>query len=261
MKRAFHDLSVLFDDDGKAYVFWGYRDIHLAQLNDQFTDIIPGTEIIVIPKELGVGEGSHIYKLNGEYILTTAWWQGAMRMPTARAVKITGPWEVNQNVSNGEDFGLELGYRLAPEPHDRTTPPPYPISKPDPTAVARDAIHQGGIIQTGTGEWWGFSMMDVNSIGRLLTLSPITWKGGWPYFGLPGNLGRTPRTWVKPNVGVNVPVHAPYKRGDSFSSPTLQPIWQWNHVRWILHGLLQNARVFYDYTRFPQRISGARETR
>lgn len=24
MKRSFHDLSVLFDDDGKAYVVWGY---------------------------------------------------------------------------------------------------------------------------------------------------------------------------------------------------------------------------------------------
>jgi beta-xylosidase len=33
MKRALHDLSVLFDDDGAAYVVWGYRDLHLAQLD------------------------------------------------------------------------------------------------------------------------------------------------------------------------------------------------------------------------------------
>ena len=32
MKRAFHDLSVLFDDDGKVYVVWGYRNIHIAHL-------------------------------------------------------------------------------------------------------------------------------------------------------------------------------------------------------------------------------------
>ena len=31
MKRSFHDLSVLFDDDGKAYVVWGYRGIRLAR--------------------------------------------------------------------------------------------------------------------------------------------------------------------------------------------------------------------------------------
>lgn len=230
MKRAFHDLSVLFDDDGKVYVVWGYRDIHLAQLDDQLTDIVPGSEQVVIPKEVGVGEGSHLYKINGKYILTTAWWDGPMRMPVARADRITGPWESNQNVSNGEDFGLKLGYRLAPEPRDRTTPPPYPVKKPDPTARGRNAIHQGGIVETTTGEWWGYSMMDANSIGRLLCLSPVTWKDGWPYFGLPGNLGRTPRTWVKPNVGVSVPVHAPYQRSDDFSSSALQPIWQWNHV-------------------------------
>jgi xylan 1,4-beta-xylosidase len=31
MKRSFHDLSVLFDDDGKVYVVWGYRNIHIAR--------------------------------------------------------------------------------------------------------------------------------------------------------------------------------------------------------------------------------------
>lgn len=230
MRRAFHDLSVLFDDDGTVYVLWGYRGIHLARLNEQLTDIVPGSEQIVIDPEQGAGEGSHIYKIHGKYYLTTAWWSGPMRMPTARAEKITGPWEVNPNVSIGEDFGLKQGYRLAPEPRDRTMPPPYPVSKPDATAVARTAIHQGGIIETPTGEWWGFSMQDANSVGRLLTLSPVTWKDGWPYFGMPGNLGRTPRTWIKPNVGTKVAVHAPYERSDDFSSTTLKPIWEWSHV-------------------------------
>ena len=41
-------------------------------------------------------------------------------------------------------------------------------------------------------------------------LSPVTWQDGWPYFGLPGNLGRTPRTWVKPNTGSSSPPSAPY---------------------------------------------------
>jgi xylan 1,4-beta-xylosidase len=36
-------------------------------------------------------------------------------------------------------------------------------------------------------------MMDANAVGRLLGLSPVTWKDGWPLFGLPGNLKRTPR--------------------------------------------------------------------
>src|SRR5690606_17229767 len=73
-------------------------------------------------------------------------------------------------------------------------------------------------------------MMDYNSVGRLTALSPITWHDGWPYFGLPGNLTRTPRTWVKPKVREPQPIKVPYERDDDFSGPSLKPIWQWNHV-------------------------------
>jgi hypothetical protein len=66
----------------------------------------------------------------------------------------------------------------------------------------------------------------------------VTWKDGWPYFGLPGNLGRTPRTWVKPKTAAPQPVSVPYERSDDFSGAALKPIWQWNHVpvdgRWSL---------------------------
>jgi hypothetical protein len=73
-------------------------------------------------------------------------------------------------------------------------------------------------------------MMDANSVGRLTALSPVTWKDGWPYFGLPGNLGRTPRIWVKPNTARKDSIHPPYVRSDDFSGTRLNPIWQWNHV-------------------------------
>lgn len=91
-------------------------------------------------------------------------------------------------------------------------------------------MHQGGIIETQTGEWWGFSMMDHNSVGRLLCLSPVTWKNGFPYMGLPGNLTRTPLTWVKPNTGFSSEPEAPYERSTEFSESKLKPVWQWNHV-------------------------------
>jgi xylan 1,4-beta-xylosidase len=92
------------------------------------------------------------------------------------------------------------------------------------------SLHQGGIVDTLTGEWWGFSMMDYNSVGRLMCLSPVTWQDGWPYFGLPGNLKRTPRIWVKPNTGHTSPPSAVYERSDDFADRQLKPIWQWNHV-------------------------------
>jgi beta-xylosidase len=229
MKRSFHDLSVLFDDDNTAWVVWGYRGIRIARLTDDFTDIVPGSEREMIPSSAGMGEGLHLYKIRGKYILTSAWFLDEMRMPTARADRLTGPWEVNQNLSRGEDFGLALSYRLEPQ-RQGDAPVVFKLTAPDPSARGRLAIHQGGIIDTPTGEWWGFSMMDANSIGRLTALSPVTWTDGWPYFGLPGNLGRSPRTWVKPNTGCSDSPHAPYQRDDDFAGSVLRPVWQWNHI-------------------------------
>lgn len=224
MKRSLHDLSVLFDDDGKTYVVWGYRGIRVAQLTEDLTDTVPGTERELIAPSAGMGEGLHLYKVQGRYYLTSAWFLDEMRMPVARAERMEGPWEVNQNVSRGEDFGLGVGYRVAGRGAA------LKITPPDTSKAGRCAIHQGGIVDTPKGEWWGFSMMDANSVGRLTALSPVTWKDGWPYFGLPGNLGRSPRTWVKPKSEFAEKPHAPYRRSDDFRARELQPVWQWNHV-------------------------------
>jgi len=247
MKRSLHDLSVLFDDDGRVYVVWGYRGIRIAQLTAEFTDIVPGTERELIPPAAGMGEGLHLYKINGKYFLTSAWFLDEMRMPVARADRLDGPWEVNQNVSRGEDFGLGVGYRVA------SRQPPFRISGPDNSKVGRCAIHQGGIVDTPTGEWWGFSMMDANSVGRLTALSPVTWADGWPYFGLPGNLGRTPRTWVKPKTGATDRPHAPYRRSDDFSAASLQPVWQWNHVAVDSNWSLTERRGYLRLRGLPAR--------
>ena len=224
MKRSLHDLSVLFDDDGKVYVVWDYQAMHIAQLNADLTDIVPGTEKVLFDKNAGMGEGAHFYKLGGKYYILSANYAGQMRMSAARADSVFGPYEVNRSISQGEDFGLARGYRL------NGKPPPFVLSPPDPSVRESLSLHQGGIVQTPEGEWWGMSMLDANSIGRLVNLSPITWKDGWPYFGLPGNLGRTPRSWQKPKVTTPQPVMVPFERSDSFDAPKLKPLWQWNHV-------------------------------
>ncbi len=227
MRQSLHDLSVLFDDDGRKYVVWGYRSIQFAQLTDDLMDIVPGTQREIIPESAGMGEGLHFYKIDGKYFIVSAWYDQRMRMPAARADRPEGPYEVNQAISIDEEFGLAQGNRLADM---RGTKPPYDIRPGDPHATGKLALHQGGIIQTPAGEWWGYSMIDYNSVGRLTALSPITWKDGWPYFGLPGNLGRTPRTWVKPKTSEPQPIRVPYVRNDDFNGSSLQPIWQWNHV-------------------------------
>jgi beta-xylosidase len=222
MKVSLHDLSVLFDDDGKVYAVFGFDEVHIVQLTDDLTGIVPGSDRIAIPRGAGMGEGSHFYKIDGKYYIISADYRGHMHMAAARANSPLGPYEVNPAIAIDEDFGLALGNHVDPAT-GRVVPG-------DPSARGRLSLHQGGIVETPGGQWWGFSMMDANSVGRMTALSPVTWKDGWPYFGLPGNLGRTPRTWVKPDTGVSETPHAPFLHSDDFSGPGLNPIWQWNHV-------------------------------
>ncbi len=224
MKVSLHDLSVLFDDDGRVWVVWGYRDLHLAQLDSSLTDTVPGTVRVLFGRDSQMGEGSHFYKIDGKYYILSAWYAQRMRMPCARADRPEGPWEVNPEISADEDFGLQMGHRL------RGQAPPFVVTPSDPESRGHLSMHQGGIVETSQGEWWGLSMMDANSIGRLTALSPVTWKDGWPYFGLPGNLGRTPRIWVKPKSAFPSRPRAPYQRSDDFAGPALANVWQWNHV-------------------------------
>ena len=115
--------------------------------------------------------------------------------------------------------------RIMPDGH------PVGIDPADPDKTAASNIHQGGIVSTPDGEWWALLMMDFHSLGRTVTLAPITWDDGWPMIGLPGNLGRSPRTWLKPSTPGrdSVTPHAAYDRNDDFNGKSLKRIWQWNH--------------------------------
>lgn len=242
LKKSFHDLSVLFDDDGKVYVVWGYDELKIAELTADLTDIKPGTEQVIVPQGSGAGEGCHFYKINGKYYITNTNYDPLCYQVCLRSDRPTGPYEINV-ISAKENFGVGTGWQHK----NIRTGPPFKLSAPKPNFVGSVTLHQGGIVQTQSGEWWGWSMMDHNSVGRLTSLSPVTWQDGWPYFGLSGNLTRSPSTWVKPNTGFSSPPSAPFERSDDFSQRSLKPIWQWNHVpmdeKWSLTKRKGNLRL------------------
>ncbi len=227
IEKGLHDLSVLFDDDGKVYAVYGARTIRIVELNSELTALVPETDRVLIGPELGMGEGSHFYKIDGKYFIVSAIPGAHVPMKCARADRLAGPWEV-KTISENESLGIGQSYRFK---DFRSRVPPFELAPPNPAERASLTLHQGGIIDIPTsGEWWGYSMQDRNSVGRLTSLSPVTWVEGWPYFGLPGNLTRTPKTWVKPNTGRPDPVSSPYERSDDFSQPKLKAVWQWNHL-------------------------------
>ena len=230
MKGNIYDLGVLFDDDGKVYAIHGYGEVKCTELEPDMSGPKEGTTRTIIPEGTGVGEGHHMYKIDGKYYLISTDYRPNGRTLCSRADNIWGPYETAV-ITADETFG----YHAAPmtQIRGRIMPDGYPVSvaMPDPDKVVASNIHQGGIVSTPDGQWWALLMQDFHSIGRTVTLAPITWTDGWPMIGLAGNPGRAPRTWTKPNTAARdtEPIHAPYVRSENFDGKTLGRVWQWNH--------------------------------
>ena len=227
-----HDISVLFDDDGRIWAVYNYNEVRLVELNRELTGVVPGSERIIMPAGNALGEGHHFYKVDGTYMIITANYAPVGRMMALRADNIDGPWETVQ-ISARETMGEPTGWGMSTFGLGQRLPAfedAIGLSAPSrPDHFGASPLHQGGIVDLPNGDWWGFSMMDVRAMGRTVYLSPVTWKDGWPYFGLPNNLGRSPRTWLKPDTGHRQQPRPTWKRDENFDGPALNPVWQWNH--------------------------------
>lgn len=88
-EKANLDPTVLIDDDGQAYIFWGNGICYFAKLKNNLAELDSGITTIDLP---GFEEGSHIHKRNGWYYLSYGY-----RMPEkvayAMSRSIQGPWE------------------------------------------------------------------------------------------------------------------------------------------------------------------------
>lgn len=241
MKGNIYDLGVLFDDDGKIYAIHGYGTVKCTELKPDMSGPVEGTERVIIPDGRGIGEGHHMYKINGMYYLISTDYSPNGRTLCSRSRNIWGPYETRV-ISADETYGYHAAsltqvpgrpkYRIG---EDGTK---FGLGPLDKDATACTNAHQGGIVQFNDGSWWALLMMDFHSIGRTVCLMPMTWKDGWPMVGLENNLGRAPRTWFIPGTQMgNYKVgekplsepHGPYVRSDNFDGKQLGRIWQWNH--------------------------------
>ena len=180
MQGRIYDLSVLFDD-GKIYAIHGYGEVKCTELKPDMSGPIDETERTIIPEGNAVGEGHHMYKIGGMYYLISTDYRPNGRTLCSRSKSIWGPYETI-TITADETFGYHAApltqvpqgeqYRIG---HDGTK---FGIPEVDKDATACTNIHQGGIVEDQSGQWWALLMMDFHSIGRTVTLAPITWKDG-----------------------------------------------------------------------------------
>lgn len=248
MKGDIYDLGVLFDDDGKVYAIHGYGKVRCTELKPDMSGPVEGSERVIIPEGNGVGEGHHMYKIDGMYYLISTDYNPNGRTLCSRSKSIWGPYETRV-ITADETYGYHAAsltqlprgekYRIG---QDGTK---FKLGPVDQSATACSNAHQGGIVQAADGSWWALFMQDFHSIGRTVCLMPMTWKDGWPMVGLEGNLGRAPRTWFKPATqsGETTVAGAPYDRNENFDGKTLGRVWQWNHNPDDRKWQLKNGRL------------------
>ena len=86
----YHDMSLLFDDDGRVYMVYGGGTIRVIELTSGATAIkLGGLNTVIIENahitgEGIVAEGSHIYKFNGKYYIFIICWS---RTGTSRRIQ------------------------------------------------------------------------------------------------------------------------------------------------------------------------------
>jgi xylan 1,4-beta-xylosidase len=205
-----HDLSVLFDDDGKVYIISGNNSPYpIEELAPDLKSFVPDVRHQLATR---MGEGHHLYKIKGQYYDISAIPGATTDQMVARADSIDGPWTVERMVQ-GESLGVTTVAAAHAKPGDRGL-----------------TLHQGGMVDTPSGEWWSIIMSDHGSAGRMVNLVPITWDNEFPLIGLPGNLRKAPNTYIKPDTGFTQAPKPAFVHDDNFNGGKLNPLWQWNHV-------------------------------
>ncbi len=108
-----HDLSVLFDDDGKIYIISGGSSPYpIEELAPDLKSFASGARHQLVGR---MGEGHHLYKVKGKYYDISAIPGGTVDQMVARADSIDGPWTVDRMVQ-GESLGVTTVAPFAPNP-------------------------------------------------------------------------------------------------------------------------------------------------
>jgi beta-xylosidase len=85
------DPTVLLDDDGRAYIFWGKNVCYYAKLKDNLIEVDGEIKAVDIPQ---FAEGAHIHKRDGWYYLSYGC-GFPEKVGYAMSRSVHGPWHFN----------------------------------------------------------------------------------------------------------------------------------------------------------------------
>ncbi|MBN1925988.1 MAG: glycoside hydrolase 43 family protein, partial [Prolixibacteraceae bacterium] len=184
------DPSPLWDDDGNAYLITAWAGsragvnsiLTIWQMSPDATELLDNGRNIYSGHDLNhTVEGPKFYKINGYYYIFAP--------------------------AGGVEFGWQLVLR------SRNVYGPYE----EKTVLAQvdtdiNGPHQGGYVETQSGEPWFLHFQDNRVYGRILHLNPVNWVYGWPVMGYDNDgdgCGEPVRIHKNPDVGRQWPIATP----------------------------------------------------
>ena len=212
LEGFYHDSSLLFDDDGRVYIAYGNKQIHIRELKpDLSAPLEGGLDRIAIDDagHPGLGfEGTHFYKIGGRYYLFNI---HSLRDRWRRVESCHTADSLEGEFTGGDVLNDDMGY-------------------------CGQGVAQGGIVDTPEGKWYAVLFQDRGAVGRIPVLVPVHWERDFPVFGAGGRVPesielvnsrpyyRYEPLYTSDDFCYTVPENAlPQER------PRLRPQWQWNH--------------------------------
>lgn len=200
------DPCPFWDEDGQAWLVHGKvgaGPLVLHKMSWDGTKVLDEGKVIAEDKvRLPILEGPKFHKRNGwYYIFAPIGGVGTGPQAVGRARNIEGPYEWKDVLVPGN--GLK-------------------------------GPHQGGYVETPSGEGWFLHFNSTEAFGRIVHMQPVKWVDDWPIM---GDNTQPVLTHKAPDTGAWNPKNQ-LQNSDEFSGKTLGLQWAWNHNpdngRWSL---------------------------
>lgn len=203
LEGKYHDPSLLFDEDGRVFIFYNCGDVRITELKPDCSGVLEGgiNQLLFSTPRENIGlrcEGCHAYKINGYYCLIFIEWPAdgnqRRREVCYRSKELLGPYE--RRIVMDDD----LGY------HNK-------------------GVAQGAIFDTPDGQWFSMLFQDHDAVGRIPCILPVKWENNWPVFGIDGKVPESFESPFEETDRYDIVISDDFDHDEN----KLALNWQWNH--------------------------------